>query len=426
MAKQLERHPISDDLYIFLQDNSHFWYARFKVAGKWLCKATKQKEKDKAIHAAYRLLMEYQIRSETGTLVTSKRFRDAADKAIQFMQSELDRGTGKANFRDYIIILNKYHIPFFDGIHISTIDMDKLREFDAWRIQQLKRVPAKSTILNHNAAMQMVFQEAVAQKWMLPGQIPSLSTAGVEAKRRAAFTPEEYARVYDTVVEMQHSSRKEITRQIRELLSDYMEFAIHTGMRPGTELDNLTWGDLHIERKGHRCRFSISVRKGKTTKHTGTREVVCKAGLHDTILQMTLRFKDRKATDKLFRLRDGNTTRELGRHFDRAVELAGLKDSNFGSRTLYSLRHSYITWELVAQNVTIDVLAKQCGTSIQMIEQHYSHVIPRMFSKELSGVDLPDPDKVIAKFEPLPDKSIKYFERKYAEWENNYKSRGCI
>ncbi|WP_372871870.1 hypothetical protein [Shewanella sp.] len=61
------------------------------------------------------------------------------------MQAELDKGTGKANFRDYIIILNKYHIPFFDGIHISTIDMEKLREFDAWRIEQLKRIPARLT-----------------------------------------------------------------------------------------------------------------------------------------------------------------------------------------------------------------------------------------------------------------------------------------
>ncbi len=34
-------------------------------------------------------------------------------------------------------------------------------------------------------------------------------------------------------------------------------------------------------------------------------------------------------------------------------------------------------------NVSMEVLAKQCGTSIQMLEQHYSHMIPKMFTKEL-------------------------------------------
>lgn len=39
-------------------------------------------------------------------------------------------------------------------------------------------------------------------------------------------------------------------------------------------------------------------------------------------------------------------------------------------------------------NVSMEVLAKQCGTSIQTLEQHYSHVVPKMFTKELSGVDI--------------------------------------
>ncbi|MFT4927401.1 MAG: hypothetical protein ACI8WB_003508, partial [Phenylobacterium sp.] len=49
---------------------------------------------------------------------------------------------------------------------------------------------------------------------------------------------------------------------------------------------------------------------------------------------------------------------------------------------------SYITWQLMNGEVSMEILAKQCGTSVQMIEQHYSHVIPKMFAKELSGVDI--------------------------------------
>ena len=77
-------------------------------------------------------------------------------------------------------------------------------------------------------------------------------------------------------------------------------------------------------------------------------------------------------------------------------------------------------------NVSMEVLAKQCGTSIQMLEQHYSHVVPKMFTKELSGVDInaSKPNKKQNKInnEKGKDKVIKMLK----EWEVEYKRRGCI
>ena len=43
------------------------------------------------------------------------------------------------------------------------------------------------------------------------------------------FTPEEYEKSFEAVVTLEVNSRKEKTRQIRELLIDYMEFAVYTG-----------------------------------------------------------------------------------------------------------------------------------------------------------------------------------------------------
>lgn len=69
------------------------------------------------------------------------------------------------------------------------------------------------------------------------------------------------------------NSRKQVTADIRPLLFCYMEFAIYSSMRPGTELDHLTWSDIQVESHGHKSWFYITVRKEKTTKHTGTRQV---------------------------------------------------------------------------------------------------------------------------------------------------------
>ncbi|NQZ07026.1 MAG: site-specific integrase [Algicola sp.] len=319
-------------------------------------------------------------------------------------------------------------IPYFDRTYITSIDQDKILAFKGWRIETAGRVPAKSTILTHNTALQMVFKEAIDKKWMLPVQVPILSNKGVAGQRRAAFSKEEYERVYDAIIRLEQNSRKEKTRQIRELLLSYIEFAIHTGIRPDTEMEGITWGDIHMHRDGHNVVFFVTITKGKTTKYTGPREIVCRDKIFGCIDELRERFPDRKPSDLLFRLADGSTTKELGKAFDKAVGDVGLKNSAHGVRTLYSLRHSYITWQLKSGEVSMEILAKQCGTSVQMIEQHYSHVIPSMFAKELSGVDIgagKSPKKIKLNATAKAKLEVR-LTAQFKEWEVEFKRRGCV
>ncbi|OUR74838.1 hypothetical protein A9Q75_18985 [Colwellia psychrerythraea] len=76
----------------------------------------------------------------------------------------------------------------------------------------------------------------------------------------------------------------------------------------------------------------------------------------------------------------------------------------------------------------MEILAKQSGTSVQMIEQHYSHVVPKMFTQELSGVDITT-SKPKKKKQQSPDKiALKHkgLAQELKEWEVEYKKRGCI
>lgn len=428
MATQIDRHNIDDSLYVFLQDNSKKWYARFQLFGKWHCKSTKQTDKDEAIAAARLLRMEWKIKAETGTLTKSKRFRDVANKAITSMEHELAHGGGKVSYKDYVGALNKYHIPFFDRTFITSIDQQKIKEFEIWRIKKAGKVLNKSTILNHNAALQMVFKEAIENQWMLPVQVPVLTAKGEQGSRRAAFTEDEYDTVIETLESMRDNSRKDKTRQIRQLLLDYADVAINTGIRPGTEMEELTWGDILMTRQNHQVIFKIKIRKGKTTKHTGTRTVVCKDEIVFPLMELRDRFPNRKPADKLFRLADGTETKELGRTFSAALDECNLKNSPDGPRTLYSLRHTYITWQLLSRHLRMDVLARQCGTSTAMIEQHYSHVVPSMFEEELSGVTFENSEEKPKSKRALAreKRTKKVLEQRFKEWELEYKRRGCI
>lgn len=78
----------------------------------------------------------------------------------------------------------------------------------------------------------------------------------------------------------------------------------------------------------------------------------------------------------------------------------------------------------MAQNVSIDVIARQCGTGIQMIEQHYSHVIPRMFGRELSGVEIETKKLVDKQFSEVTYDEL--LQNQIDRWAKNYKLRGFI
>ncbi|WP_262312433.1 hypothetical protein [Acidiphilium sp. AL] len=55
---------------------------------------------------------------------------------------------------------------------------------------------------------------------------------------------------------------------------------------------------------------------------------------------------------------------------------SGLLMSSSGSRrSTYCFRHTYATFRLT-EGVDVYFLAKQMGTSVQMIEKHYGHVNP--------------------------------------------------
>ena len=70
-----------------------------------------------------------------------------------------------------------------------------------------------------------------------------------------------------------------------------------------------------------------------------------------------------------------------------------LKNHPDGARTLYSLRHTYITWKIL-EGANLSVLATQCGTSVEMIERHYKHLQPLMYAEQFANI--PDDSELTA------------------------------
>jgi integrase len=78
------------------------------------------------------------------------------------------------------------------------------------------------------------------------------------------------------------------------------------------------------------------------------------------------------------------TAKEFNAVFRRLLTAhAMLRDSSEQTRTLYSLRHTYATAELLA-GTDIHTLARQMGKSVVMLERHYSKLTATLAAGRLA------------------------------------------
>lgn len=383
---------------------SSAWQARFRVGNKWLRITTKQTELEKAKAAAVNIYARTQLRHEEGIPVVSKRFSQVAAIAKQKLQDALDGEEGKSVYKDYIIAINNYLDPFFGKYNITSIDYALMLEFSAWRKAKLGHEAKASTISTHNSALNRIFDAAMERGYMTKSQVPELKNKGAKSERRPDFTIDEYRQLIRYMRNWIKQGRGGKSTWMRELLRDYVLILANTGMRHGTESYSLKWKHISFFEEKGRQYLLMSV-NGKT----GQRELVARHNVVaylQRIHQRTDDIKDlsfddliRKGVDKeIFRLPDGSMTKSLAQTFEELLKEASLliDRKTDQARTLYSLRHTYATLGLVYAGMDIHLLAAQMGTSVAMIEKHYSHLKPRMRAHELAGYNFLLRNKQIA------------------------------
>ena len=84
----------------------------------------------------------------------------------------------KKVYRDYVIVLEEYLIPFFRKMHFTSITFETLQKFVRWRKQQKGKEPKASTLNTHKSALNRVFDESVARGCMNKAHVPTLISKG--------------------------------------------------------------------------------------------------------------------------------------------------------------------------------------------------------------------------------------------------------
>jgi integrase len=405
-------------LHVYKRENSRLWQCATYLAGRNHRISTKQESLAQAKDFAEDWYLGLRAKDRLGLIKTEKTFRHAADQFLKEYEIITEGHRSPKWVEGYGIRLRLHLLPFFGDLGLSEITAGKVQEYRMHRAKtppvgsrrappksngdetSIYKAPARSTIHNEIVTLRQVLKTALSHGWL--SHLPNLSgpyRAHTKVSHRAWFGPDEYRQLYEATRRRARAPKRPRFKWEAEQLHDYVLFMANTGLRPD-EAKNLQHRDVHIvedegsgerileiEVRGKRgvgyCKSTIgAVRpyerlrdrqkpevRGRTRSvmSTGASKKATSGPTGQVVIDDVKREEPRPPhpTDPVF---PGNHIKMFNAIL-RETELKSDRDGN--RRTAYSLRHTYICLRLM-EGADIYQIAKNCRTSVEMIEKFYA------------------------------------------------------
>ena len=169
------------------RDDSKKWQAHYKLESlkTWFRRSTDTANVKEAAKIAERMWMKATFDLEEGRPVISRKFKPVAEVVLHRLEAEIAAGTAKPSARDYVSAIKLYLIPFYGAYNVDGIKPAVISEFHVWRRDKVGRELSGSAQNNHNAALNLIFDEAVERGYMTAYERPLTKNTGAESDRRA-------------------------------------------------------------------------------------------------------------------------------------------------------------------------------------------------------------------------------------------------
>ncbi len=393
------------------------YQARLKIpgVGGYVIKSLKTADLNAAITEAEDLFYELRAAEKQGLdvhVAGNLRFKDLWKRFYDSHQA----GLSVHRQRLHTSFAKNYFIPFLGEHRVADMPDAFVEKYWDWRINfynpvrreaegrddpippNAARIPAQKTLDMEAGMLRQIFRWGKRvgcvkrEPWIKAPKVNH--TMGVV--RRPTFSEAEWKRVYEYLRDwvkarqvtsagknggkLHRAGPNALQRFQREMLRHYLLFLANSGLRPN-EARQLLWRDIR-EEEDEDGTPALVVEVAPTTK-TGARTVVCREGTGHYLERLRKISKHTEPDDYVFCGHDGEPVNNFTNAFKKILSDIGLLEDRWGKRrSVYSLRHFYCTQSLLS-GVPIHVLAKNMGTSIAHIEQHYSHVLTLMQAKQL-------------------------------------------
>jgi integrase len=371
-------------LHLYKRENSRHWQCSTYLAGKNRRVTTKEESLAQAKDFAEDWFLELKGKHRRGEVKGGETFRQAADQFVREYEIITEGQRNPQYVEGHGRRLKLHILPFFGHMALAEITPGQLQEYRIHRrakaMEEHGKPPARNTMHQEIVTLRQTLKTAVRHGWLqyLPDLSEPYKTGGKIA-HRAWFSPEEYKKLYEaTRRRVQNPRRKRYAWQYAQL-HDYVLFMANTGLRPD-EAGRLEYRDVTIvdDAATGETILEIEVR--------GKRGVgYCKSTSGAVIPFGRLKKRNNpKPTDPIF----PKSHHEL---FNIILEEEGMKFDREGQRrTAYSLRHTYICLRLM-EGADIYQIAKNCRTSVEMIEKYYASHIKTSLDAAAINVRKPKP-----------------------------------
>jgi len=398
------------------------YQARFyKGDRQYIYKSLKTRKVEEARKLALKYLYEMEFKQREGLPLQEKTFNEVIDEYIALRQSQYEKGLAvKTNLSSQqqtsifmlrqIKRVSKFWREYCGNKSVNKIDNAVLQDYIAWRKDYYHKMPENKRPRNYkiNPADKTLEWETTLAKTLLKfayergyrgkTQLPTYRFKAERAIVRPTFTVAEYWEIIKGMRKGIRETKNKEWKYTKELIRDYVLILANSGMRVG-EANNLKDQDV-VEFKDElgRKNYMFSVR-GKT----GRRIVIPRTSvvryvervrarnairLNEEVVRQ-VRSPKRKIVDTdgwFFCMYDGNKIVTLIDQFNALLESINLSESRDKEKyTLYSLRHFYAVM-MIKRGVPIYDIARNMGTSVQIIEKYYGkQATPLALATKLGG-----------------------------------------
>lgn len=403
------------------------WYCRIKIPDKDAYKFVSLKTpleaeaRERARDAAVRV----DVKLELGHPVFNKPFSEVAAEFSAFQKERAEAGhITMSRWRSVESHIKSQLNPYMGARQITQIGEALWKAYPIARKRTGKGngrdVVSDATIRAEMTTFRAIMAHA-AEKKLIANLSAFKTVPGLKKVSREEFTPREYRKLHTfaRTTWIKKAPNKHV-RWYWGMTYWFILVMTNTGMRP-PEARNLRWRDVAIrtDKKGRQF-VAMNVRgKGKFRTLVASMKV---AGHLDEIRKLS---PAKGPDDPVFCTHDGRVAVSLyNSPINHLLKDSKLLFSVTGSRrSTYCFRHTYATFRLT-EGVDSLFLAKQMGTSVKMIEDHYGHVSPDKNAERilqgLSGWGAAS-DAAVATFaevddaSPTPDGASASPERKRRE-----------
>lgn len=364
------------------------YQGRFLIPGEtsYVHRSLKTEDRDKAYRAAYEIYDDLRLRAKAGESLKSKKISKAIDEYLDFSKN-------RSRFESTERTIGKYFRSYVQGKDFSFINPITMQGYEIWRSENALKpgnIPSNST-LNHDVKEIKKFLKFCVDAGYLKAS-PDFKTPSFESQTRPAFDRRDYKKLTSNAWRWIKESKHPSTERDRKMLWSYVLVLLNTGIRVG-EARSLRWMDLKAQKsqiKPDETDLILSV-KGKTNQIKPREVVASNADVKEWFRRILELRRDELKTDPnpdsfIFCHPDGRPIGSFKKSFRSLITRAGVEFDNWGNRhTLYSLRHTYATMALQrVPPVDAYVLAKNMGTSVEMIRLHYDYTTNPQNAAELT------------------------------------------